>query len=170
MAAGITNNLIMVSPCTKICSKCKLEKLLTEFSKNKLCKDGLQAWCKLCKQEHMREYIKSDEYKLTRLKYRQSEHGKLIKQEYQHKRRALKKQSGGKFTAEDIKLLMNNQSSKCVYCYTNITDVYHIDHVLPLSKGGTNSPDNLQLLCPTCNLSKGAKLPEIFAMERGLLL
>ncbi|MEC0328695.1 HNH endonuclease signature motif containing protein [Paenibacillus macerans] len=34
--------------------------------------------------------------------------------------------------------------------------VFHIDHKTPLSKGGTNDEDNLQVLCGKCNMSKGS--------------
>ena len=33
-----------------------------------------------------------------------------------------------------------------------------LDHVIPLSAGGTNDEDNFQLLCNLCNQKKGAKL------------
>lgn len=33
-----------------------------------------------------------------------------------------------------------------------------IDHVHPVSKGGGNELNNLQLLCKTCNMAKGAKV------------
>jgi 5-methylcytosine-specific restriction endonuclease McrA len=35
--------------------------------------------------------------------------------------------------------------------------IMHIDHIVPLAKGGKNELDNLQLLCGKCNLKKGAK-------------
>jgi len=33
--------------------------------------------------------------------------------------------------------------------------VLHVDHRIPLAKGGTNNPDNLQTLCADCNIGKG---------------
>ena len=45
-----------------------------------------------------------------------------------------------------------------------------MDHVIPLAKGGASTLENLQLTCPSCNMSKGMKLPHEFAMELGLLL
>lgn len=41
---------------TKICKKCNLEKAITEFSKHKTNKDGLQNWCKVCKNKYNKEY------------------------------------------------------------------------------------------------------------------
>ena len=47
---------------------------------------------------------------------------------------------------------------------------YHIDHIMPLSKGGRHTISNLVVSCPTCNLQKNAKDPYQFAQERGRLL
>lgn len=39
-----------------------------------------------------------------------------------------------------------------------VAELFHIDHIVPLARGGTNDSANLQLLCETCNLRKGSKL------------
>jgi len=42
----------------------------------------------------------------------------------------------------------------------------HVDHIIPLSRGGLHLPSNLAVACDKCNLHKSAKLPE----EIGLLI
>lgn len=37
---------------------------------------------------------------------------------------------------------------------------FHIDHIVPLSKGGNNKDENLQLLCRKCNMAKGSMTME----------
>ena len=89
-------------------------------------------------------------------------------------RRARCRQAEGFHTAEDISRIYIAQGGKCVYCGSALVrrrkGKMHIDHVIPLAKGGTNWPSNLQLLCPACNLSKGAKDPFEFAQNLGMLL
>jgi 5-methylcytosine-specific restriction endonuclease McrA len=86
-----------------------------------------------------------------------------------HKRRASKLNSGGTFTNIHITTLLAAQNSKCVYCRVELTITgkgkYHVDHRIPLFLGGSNHPENLQLLCPSCNLSKGRKHPDVYEKE-----
>jgi len=39
-----------------------------------------------------------------------------------------------------------------------IGDGYHIDHIIPLAKGGIHTKNNIQLLKPSINMSKGASI------------
>jgi hypothetical protein len=44
---------------------------------------------------------------------------------------------------------------RCLECgATNKDTTLHIDHIIPISQGGSNDKDNLQTLCKKCNLSK----------------
>ena len=61
------------------------------------------------------------------------------------------------------------QKGKCACCKTKL-DKYHVDHIVPVSKGGPHEFTNLQLLCPTCNLNKHAKDPVDFMQTKGYLL
>lgn len=53
----------------------------------------------------------------------------------------------------------------CVYCGATDTD-FDIDHVLPRSRGGLNTPENLVTACRTCNRSKGARTPDEWRAAR----
>lgn len=87
-----------------------------------------------------------------------------------YKRRHRELSAEGSHSAADIRAIHKSQKYRCVYCKVSTKEEYHIDHIQPLSKGGSNWPSNIQILCPTCNMRKSAKDPVDFAQERGMLL
>lgn len=70
-------------------------------------------------------------------------------------------------TQQDIARMRIEQRMQCKYCKACLEPGYHLDHIMPITLGGTNWPENLQLLCPTCNLRKNAKHPEEFERQIG---
>jgi hypothetical protein len=64
---------------------------------------------------------------------------------YVQTRRARKISVGGKYTAAEIKGLVKSQNGKCAYCRTSIRKSYQVDHIMPLSAGGSNWIKNIQL-------------------------
>lgn len=47
----------------------------------------------------------------------------------------------------------------CFYCGDGCADNFHVDHFVPLSKGGPHVLTNLRIACAPCNLSKSARDP-----------
>jgi 5-methylcytosine-specific restriction endonuclease McrA len=87
------------------------------------------------------------------------------------KRRAQKKGSGGSHTAADLRAIITAQGHQCANCRADLRKVRkHVDHIVPLARGGSNDRRNLQYLCAPCNLAKGAKDPIEFARAQGRLL
>ena len=57
-----------------------------------------------------------------------------------------------------FKTLLHKYNFQCVKCGMSDIKKLTIDHVYPVSKGGTDDYNNLQILCKSCNSRKGAKL------------
>lgn len=83
-----------------------------------------------------------------------------------HRRRC----ADGDFTDADLRSIRQLQKDKCAFCKIKLNGSGHIDHITPISKGGSNWPNNLQWLCKSCNCSKKDRDQIEFARTRGLLL
>lgn len=92
-------------------------------------------------------------------------------------RKARMKGAEGKHTGNDIKEIWARQKHKCAVrgCTHPISDKkggpdkYHVDHIKAVINGGSNWPDNLQILCGKHNLEKAARDEYEWAQEHGLL-
>ena len=84
--------------------------------------------------------------------------------------RAKKRENGGILSKGLAVKLFKLQKAKCACCRKLLGDDYHLDHIMPLAREGPNTDENIQLLCPNCNCSKGAKHPTDFMQSRGFLL
>lgn len=76
-----------------------------------------------------------------------------------------------KFSDEERLQIYNKYGGKCAYCgcvldYEEMT----IDHILPIYRGGTNYPVNLNPCCKSCNRYKSSNTVEEFRKKVGYIL
>lgn len=57
---------------------------------------------------------------------------------------------------EVVDAVYRRDGARCVFCGS--TENLQLDHIIPFSKGGATSLENLQLLCQKCNLEKSNKI------------
>lgn len=88
---------------------------------------------------------------------------------YRTNRKARIRGALGKHTGKQIRELFIKQRGLCAICEYPM-EKFHKDHIVPLSKGGSNDIGNIQLTHPTCNLKKHTKSQEEFMRELGNLL
>lgn len=71
--------------------------------------------------------------------------------------KAAKRKAIGKSLRFDV---FTRDGYTCRYCgRQSDTVILHVDHVIPVSKGGTNDPENLVTACADCNMGKSNKNP-----------
>lgn len=76
---------------------------------------------------------------------------------HRHARRArMMRAASDAYTHADFMAAMEERDVwRCSYCDG---PAEHVEHVIPLSRGGSNDVSNLTWACASCNLSKGARL------------
>ncbi len=124
--------------------------------------------CIPCSVEQTRKYreANSTKVKVNRDRWRGEKADVLNAQN--HKRRKLAKERG--VLSDNIApIRFAEQGGLCNCCYKPLGDKYDLDHIMPLSLGGENVDDNIQLLRASCNRSKGAKNPLVFAISRAMI-
>lgn len=90
------------------------------------------------------------------------------KQRTINRNRRAKLKVSGEHSPADIARMYHEQNGECNGCRCNLAESgYHVDHVRAVANGGSNGPENLQLLCPTCNTSKGTKDMHEWAAAKG---
>lgn len=97
-----------------------------------------------------KERIKAN-YK--RMKEKHPEKIQAWKRASRHKRRESKSHINAA-TFKEVTQWLLEQPKKCSYCWRDCHKDYQLDHIVPLSKGGTHTIDNFTIACPTCNNSK----------------
>lgn len=89
---------------------------------------------------------------------------------YCRNRRAKEKMAEGAHGLDDVFARLKWQKGRCAACKKKLGKKYDVDHYHPISKGGSNYPSNIQILCISCNRKKCNKDPIDFYQSIGCLL
>jgi len=80
--------------------------------------------------------------------------------------RARKLKAKGKIDAVALRSIVLESGGRCGWCDRDIRDApFEIEHIVGLSRGGSNSIDNMTCTCPDCNRRKGEQHPAKFAQQ-----
>lgn len=133
-------------PTEKHCNGCGVTKSLSEFHRSK---DRIQSRCKICARAATDLWRRNNPQRFR--SRRTAMNAKL---------RALKRG----VTAERIDRLAvyDRESGRCHICHRPVSRVrFHLEHLVPLSKGGEHTYSNVAIAHPHCNQAKAARLMEV---------
>lgn len=165
----------------KKCSACEQTKPSSDFHRCIRSPDGLERRCKPCRKKISAEYYESNKESIDRrnTEWQRNNRDKVAvimnrfltanPQPYDREavvvrtrlREARKRQADGRFTKHEWVALKSQHGNCCLRCGamdgpTRKTALV-ADHVIPISRGGTNYISNIQPLCWPCNAWKHTK-------------
>jgi len=135
----------------KTCYKCKKTKALSEFNKNKSCKDGLGSECKSCKKIYRKAH--REQARVSARKWREAHPQGVYESRIQKRASRLKKYG---LTAEQYTVLNTDQNGACAICGLPETARCNNGNIGPLSIDHCHSTGKVRgLLCSSCNTGLG---------------
>jgi 5-methylcytosine-specific restriction endonuclease McrA len=169
---------------TKTCRLCGEEKPYTQFKKNRHSSFGVEGRCKACinsarqtaEQREKKRQINKRWYEKNTIRVRaywQQWYEKNVRRrkEYCHqyhikhpekarnseyRRRVCIRKAATSYTQSEWEELCARYGYMCLSCRQS--KPLEVDHVVPLSKGGSNSIENIQPLCQSCNRRKAVQI------------
>lgn len=137
------------------------------------CRERDRRW-RLQNQEKLKKYFRNypRDHEKERLRSLDKDRRFPEQKRYRSaKRRAIMLNAQGSHTTQELKDLYEQQDGRCGYCgisiYWDIKGDVWIDHIEPISRGGSNSIENLLCTCAFCNMSKHDKTFEEWQAVRG---
>ena len=137
-------------------------------------KESIKIASKKYYDEHREEILRKDkeyyennrDYALKNMHEYYVNHSDEIKEKAIMRKRTIRGTSDGTVTKDALEKMFEEQDHKCGYCGQEITkqsnkpNTRHLDHIIPISRGGMNTLSNVHWVCPVCNKSKGNRLEE----------
>ena len=160
-------NKTLVQPRKRFCRTCKAD-ISTRFHNAIWCKDcvkerqkgRMRSWQQKPEiKQRLKDIAATPQYRGYQRQYRQSERGRDAQLQSKHRRRVREASQLGHVTKGIKRIRLEQQGYKCPMCGKGINyGNSHLEHMIPLSKGGLHDDENLWVMCKSCNLRKGTKL------------
>jgi hypothetical protein len=150
IAAGLAVRVIHPEGDSKICSGCGQTKSLDSFVRARAMAKGRARLCKECSRSVLRDwYAQNQAHAKTRIKAWKLDNRQRVRN-YNRKRSAAKT---GELVDPLVRLELDD--GICGICREDVDPFdYHIDHIVPLARGGSHTYGNTQVAHPLCNLQK----------------
>ncbi|MBA2869985.1 5-methylcytosine-specific restriction endonuclease McrA [Anoxybacillus calidus] len=130
---------------TRICRICGQQKEIHLFEVDKRVPHTYTNRCKACKAE-------------ISANYRKTLDGRALTAYHHGLQRCKKLGIPNEVTLDEVKRIFRAFDGLCIYCGAQETDEpFHLEHVIPLGKGGRHHASNLVISCPSCNRAKHDK-------------
>lgn len=147
----------------KQCSKCKRILPVSSYHKTYTDRNIYSPICKDCDKQRFNNLSDQSRQKIKQRKREWEELNPLNRSTRDAKRRALEYNAIHENYSNWIKEVKSHKKFTCYWCGQRFsTKLFTKDHIIPLSRGGTDTKDNLVASCSFCNTSKGAKMPYEF--------
>lgn len=143
-------------PDQRECSRCHVVKPISAFSNSGR---NPKAWCKECGRLNKQAWSHANGLRaLAYSRQRRITHPHEFRAS-RDKRYALTRGAGMAKLVRRAEIIARDQGV-CYICGDKPTGFnLTLDHIVPVSKGGTHTPDNLRVACRSCNSRKGVRMP-----------
>lgn len=152
----------------KACTNCKIDKPLTEYYKNKQGKYGVYSKCKDCVKRY-RNSVKDERTKYieqynSKHKERRKEYSRhwLENNRERHNANKARRRAAKKNQTPELSKLEKSMITGLYFISRVLSkscgEPFEVDHIMPISKGGGHTYDNLQILTRAENRRKHAKI------------
>lgn len=139
----------------KACTKCNIEKPLSDYHRYKLGRDGRKSQCKTCTSAHMAEYYARPDVRAQRAEYKAEYYAdrKTSTPQLYWETGYTERSKGYGFTpiVESFTRdeLIERYGDECWHCKGEWSEIDH--HPLPVAHGGPHTLENTKPSCTPCN-------------------